>query len=450
MTEPRKLLRDLGPWQSAALVVGTIIGTGVFLKTAVMAQRGGSPEWVLAAWAVGGVLSLAGALTYAELGAMFPQAGGEYVYLREGYGRYAAFLYGWTRFWVGSPGSIAAYAVGAATFLSGVLPVEAMGGTQVVGIVLIVVFTALGCLAVSTGGRVQAALTVLKVVLICGLAFGALAAARGGSWGHLASRGGFPGWSAFGLMVLGALWAFDGWNNLPMAAGEIRDPQRNLPRALILGSLAVLAIYTLVNLAYFYALPWEAVVTSSSTAYPQAPPVAARAAATFLGDVTQGLVACAMALSALSAMNGSILTNARVPYAMAADGLAPGALARLSARSVPVHAVIVQGLASCALALSGRFDQITDSVIFASWLFYGMNAGSVVILRLRHPEAPRPYRVPGFPVVPALFIALSILLLGNTLISAPRESLVGVGFVILSLPAYLLFFRATSGARRLP
>jgi APA family basic amino acid/polyamine antiporter len=438
MAEPRSLVRALGPWEAAALVVGTIIGTGVFLKTAVMAQRAGSPAWVLAAWGVAGVLSLAGALTYAELGAMFPQAGGEYVYLRQGYGRYASFLYGWTRFWVGSPGSIAAYGVGAATFLGGVAPIAAVGGTKVVGVTLILVFTGIGCLAVRTGGRLQAVLTALKIVIILALAAGALSA--GGDWGRVGDGGAFPGWSAFGLMVLAALWAFDGWNNLPMAAGEVREPGRNLPRALILGSFAVLTIYALVNVAYFYALPWDEIVTASSTAHPDAPPVAAKVAATFLGPIAQGLLALAMALSALSAMNGSILTNARVPYAMATDGLAPAPLAHLSARAVPVRAVLAQGLVSCGLALSGRFDQITDSVIFASWLFYGLNAGSVILLRLRHPEAPRPYRVPGFPVVPALFMALSLLLLGNTLISAPRESLIGVGFMVVSLPVYLRWF----------
>lgn len=431
---PRALHRALGPWQAAALVVGTIIGTGVFLKTAVMAQRGGSPGWVLAAWGVAALLSLAGALTYAELGGMFPEAGGEFVYLKKGYGRFASFLYGWTRFWIGSPGSIAAYAVGAATFLG-------VGDTRVVGVAIIVVFTGIGCLAVQTGGRLQAALTGLKVVLILGLAAGALLFASTGSAENLARPGGFPGWSAFGLMVLAALWAYDGWNNLPMAAGEVREPDRNLPRALVLGTLTVVAIYGVINVAYFWALPWDEVVTSGSTAYPEAKPVAGKLAATFLGGPSQMLIAFAMALSAVSAMNGSILTNARVPYAMAHDGLAPRRLAELSRRRVPVTAVIVQGICACGMALTGRFDQITDSVIFASWLFYGMNAGSVLLLRWRHPEAPRPYRVPGFPVVPILFMVLSLLLLGNTLYGAPRESLIGVAFMVISLPVYLIWFR---------
>jgi APA family basic amino acid/polyamine antiporter len=429
------LVRALGPWQAASLVVGTIIGTGVFLKTAVMAQLGGSPLWVLAAWGVAGALSLAGALTYAELGGMFPHAGGEYVYLREGWGRFLGFLYGWTRFWIGTPGSIAAYAVGTATFLGGVVPIAA-GGDKVVALGVIAVFTTINCFHVRAGGGVQAALTALKVVLIAALAIGALVAPNG-SWSNVTVEGGFPGASAFGAMVLAALWAYDGWNNLPMAAGEVRDPARNLPRALIGGSLAVLAIYLAVNLGYFHALSFGDIATSSSSAYPHAPPVAAKVASQFLGSTTQVLLACAMAISAMSAMNGSMLTGARVPYAVASDGLAPAWLAGLAAGSrVPRRAVIVQGVWASVLALSGRFDQLTDAVVFASWLFYALNAGSVLLLRRRLPDQPRPFRVPLFPFVPLAFVTLASLLLANTLWTAPRESLFGVGMMAVGAMVY--------------
>ena len=427
------LVRALGPWQAASLVVGTIIGTGVFLKTAVMAQVGGSPLWVLLAWGVAGVLSLAGALTYAELGAMFPHAGGEYVYLREGWGRFLGFLYGWTRFWIGTPGSIAAYAVGTATFLGGVL-----GGIDhdVVALSMILVFTTINCFNVRTGGSVQAVLTGLKVALIAALAIGALTTPHG-SWSNVAEGGGFPGASAFGTMVLAALWAYDGWNNLPMAAGEVREPSRNLPRALVGGSLAVFAIYAAVNLGYFHALPFSEVITSSSKVHPDAPPIAAKAASQFLGSTTQALLAVAMAISALSAMNGAMLTGARVPFAVASDGLAPKQLARLSPGGrVPRVAVIIQGMWASVLALSGRFDQLTDAVVFASWLFYALNAGSVLLLRRRLPNHPRPFRVPGFPIVPLLFVVLATLLLANTLATAPRESLFGLGMMALGAAVY--------------
>ena len=448
MNEPRALVRGLGPWASASIVVGTVIGTGVFLKTAVMAQLGGSPAWVLAAWGVAAALSFTGAMTYAELGGMFPAAGGEYVYLREGYGPFMAFLYGWIRFWIGTPGSVAAYAVGSATFLSTAIPLGGSGGVKLVAVVLVAVFTALNCLNVRSGGRLQMVLTVMKLVMILGLAAGALVTPAG-SWSHFAGGGAFPGWSAFGAMVLAALWPYDGWNNLPMAAGEIRDAQRNLPRATIGGMLAVLAIYALVNVGYFHALPIAEVASSSSNAYPDAPAVAAKVATQFLGGTAQALLAVAMTLSALSAMNGAILTGARVPYAVAKDGLAPTALARLSAGArVPAIAVVVEGVIACVLALSGSFDQLTDAVVFVSWLFYALNAGSVLRLRRRAPDRARPFRVPGFPVVPIVFIGLAVLLIGNTLWASPVPSALGTGITVLGALVYAVFLRGRPPAAR--
>lgn len=443
MTSPPAptLVRGLGPWASMSIVIGTVIGTGVFLKTAVMAQLGGSPLWVLAAWAAAGVLSFTGAMTYAELGGMFPASGGEYVYLRRAYSPFMGYLYGWNRFWIVTPASVAAYAVGSATFFSTAVPLGPLGGVQPVALALIAVFTAINCMNVRSGGNLQTVLTVMKIVMILGLAGGALFAPHG-SWSNLATGGAFPGWSAFGAMVLAALWAYDGWNNLPMAAGEIRDPQRNLPRATIGGMVAVLATYALVNLGYFHALPFSEVVTSSSNAYPEAPAVAAKAAGQFLGGPAQALLAVAMTISALSAMNGSMLTGARVPYAVARDGLAPRALGRLSGGArVPAVSVLVQGALSCVLALSGTFDQLTDAVVFASWLFYALNAGSVLMLRRREPDRARPFRVPGFPVVPVVFVALAILLIVNTIWTDPAPSVLGLGMTGLGGLVYVLFLR---------
>jgi basic amino acid/polyamine antiporter, APA family len=438
----RALRRGLGPWASASIVVGTIIGTGVFLKTAVMSQLGGSPGWVLGAWAVAGLLSLFGAMTYAELGGMFPSAGGEYVYLRRGYGPFMAYLYGWNRFWIATPGSVAAYAVGAATFLGTALDYAGDGTVKLIALGLILMFTAINCLNVRSGGQLQTVLTVMKVVMILGLAVGALATPHG-SWSHLGGgAGGFPGVRAFGAMVLAALWAYDGWNNLPMAAGEIRDPVKNLPRATLIGVLAVLGIYALVNVSYFHALPFAEVVTARSDAHPEAAPLAAKVAAQFLGGPAQILLAVAMTLSALSAMNGSMLTGARVPYAAARDGLAPAALARLSAGAhVPTISVLVQGGLSCVLALSGSFDQLTDAVVFASWLFYALNAGSVLMLRRREPDRARPFRVPGFPVVPVVYVVLATLLLVNTVSTSPGPSALGLGMTALGGLVFVAFLR---------
>ena len=243
-------------------------------------------------------------------------------------------------------------------------------------------------------------------------------------------------------MVLAALWAYDGWNNLPMAAGEVRDPSRNLPRALVGGSLTVLAIYAIVNLGYFHALPFDDVVSSRSDSFPSGAPVAAKVASEFLGDTTQLLVAIAMAIAAISAMNGAMLTGARVPFAVARDGMAPKRLAALSSGArVPASAVVVQGAWATVLALSGKFDDLTNAVIFASWLFYALNAGSVLLLRRRQPDRPRPFRVPGFPIVPMVFVALATLLLVNTLIETPTTSLFGVGMMTLGAIVYVTVIR---------
>jgi basic amino acid/polyamine antiporter, APA family len=431
-----ELHRALGPWQAASLVVGTIIGTGIFLKTATMAQVGGSPLWVLAAWGVAGALSLFGALTYAELGAMFPHAGGEYVFLRQGYGPGMAYLYAWNRFWIATPASIAAYAVGATTFLGGVVAIDP--NSKAVAIGLVVTFTAINCLHVRAGGWLAAVLTGMKVVMILGLAIGALLFAGGDATRIGDARGGFPGWSAFGAMVLAALWAYDGWNNLPMAAGEVRDPQRNLPRAIVWGALGVFAIYALVNVGYFVALPFEAITAPSDAS------VAQRTASTFLGGPAQALLAAAMGISALSAMHGSMLTGARVPFAVARDGLAPARLGALAGAHVPITSVLVQGGLACVFAFSGRFDQLTDSVVFASWLFYALNAGTVLLLRVREPHRERTYRVPGYPVVPVIFMALAALLLVNTVITIPGPSMLGLGSTAVGGLVYLAFYRLRS------
>ncbi|MGE0400664.1 MAG: APC family permease [Kofleriaceae bacterium] len=445
----RGLQRGLGPWAAASLTIGTIIGTGVFLKAGVMAQVGGSAVWVLAAWGVAGLLSLAGAMTYAELGAMYPAAGGEYVYLRKGYGPLLGYLYAWNRFWIATPGSIAAYAVGSATFLAPVLPIDRVGGQVPVAIGLIAIFTAVNCLNVRRGGSLQTVLTVIKVVMILGIAAGALLAPSG-DWSRVGDAGEFPGASAFGALLLSALWAYDGWNNLPMAAGEVRDPGRNLPLAIVGGALGVLAIYALVNIGYFHALPFDEVATSSSVAYPDAPAVAQKAATQFLGTTAAAALAIAMTISALSAMNGSMLTGARVPYAVASDGLAPRALAKLNVARVPATAVLVQGGLACIYALSARFDQITDAVVFASWMFYALNAGSVLMLRKRAPDHPRSFKVPGFPVVPVIFVVVATLLLVNTVITSPAPSALGLGMTALGGLVYVVFLRGRSRATDSP
>lgn len=440
----KELVRGLGLTDASAIVIGTIIGTGVFLKTATMATLVGNPTWVLIAWVVAGVLSLTGALAYAELGSLMPNAGGEYVYLKEGYGDVWAFLYGWMRFWIGSPGSIAAYAVGAMTFLGGITDLTPFGGKAVAACGVITIFSALNCLSVIFGGKLQSFMTGLKLFMIIGISVGILLFSRTGSFSHFSEvapdYSGFTGWSAFGSCLLAALWAYDGWNNLPMVAGEIKNPQRNIPLSLGLGMLTILGIYLIVNVAYFYALPFADVLTSNTSANPDALPVATKAAMTFLGTSGLTILSLAFVFSAIGAMNGSILTGARVPYAMAKDGLFFKKLAEVNENShVPIYSIMVQALVAMCLALSGTFDQLTDYVVFSAWIFYAMVTGVVFVLRKRMPDAPRAYKTIGYPVLPAVFIILGILLLLNTVWTMPKESSIGLGIILSGLPVFMYF-----------
>lgn len=436
----QKLRRGLGFLDSFSLVVGSIIGTGVFLKTAGMSQTMGSPGYVLLAWVTAGLLSIGGALAYAEISSLFPSSGGEYAYLRKGYGNFFAFLYGWTRFWVASPATIAAYAAGAATFLAGFSP--AFGGSlrrSLVALSLILVFSVINCLQVSFGGRVQSIMTLLKIALIVGLG-ACLFVLSPGSFDnvrHSATDAQWPGWSAFGTAVLAALWAYDGWNNLPMVGSEVRSAEKNLPRALVVGILAILGIYAFVNLGYFYALPFETVVTANSTMYPDALPVSTAAAQTFLGASGIGILSLLFVFSAVSAMNGSIMTSARVPFAMAEDGLFVKALARVNAKThVPVTSILVQAVISGILVLWGTFDQLTDYVVFSSWIFYALVTSALFLFRRQYPDAPRTYKVWGYPFVPAIFLVAAVGLLVNTIITMPRESGIGLCIILAGLPVY--------------
>lgn len=448
MNKMISLVRGLSLIDAIAIVIGTIIGTGIFLKTATMAQLLGSPGWVLTAWVVGGLLSLTGALAYAEIGSLIPEAGGEYVYLRSAWDDLTAFLYGWMRFWIGSPGTIAAYAVGAMTFASGMIDLTPFGGKTVCAIVSIGVFSLLNCLSVAVGGKLNSFMTGLKALMLVGIAFGIFFFSEGASLDFVTTPvegySGFAGWSAFGSALLAALWAFDGWNNLAMVGGEIKDPKRNVPLSLIIGILAILGLYAVVNFAFFYALPMSEVVTANSNDFPDALPVGTKAAITFLGPSGVAILSAAFVFSSLGAMNASILTSARVPFAMARDGLFFKSLGSVNEKThVPVISVVVQAVISMVIAASGTFDQLTDYVVFSSWIFYAMVTYGVIRLRKLRPDAVREYKVLGYPYLPLVFVVIAILLLINTIITSPISTAIGLGLILLGVPVYLYFRKKT-------
>ena len=439
------LVRSLGRWEAASIVVGTIIGSGIFLVPKTMIGEVGTPGMVLLVFVVGGLLSLAGALTYAELGAALPHAGGEYVYLREAYGTLPSFLYGWTQFSVAKSGSIATLATAFFYYLANFwpqleavwisVPVPLAGWPltvsygQILAMGLIFGLAGVNYFGVKVGGIVQTAVTALKIVLI--LAIVLLAALLGGGSAEnlsssVAHTGGLSGFFA---ALVAALWAYDGWNNLNMVSGEISEPHKNIPRSLIYGVLAVLSIYLITNVAYFYAL------TASEAAVSDR--VASEAARRFLGDAGGDAVALAAMISIFAALNGSILSGARVPYAMASDRYFFPVLGRVHPRFHTPHvSILALSGWSALLVLTGNFEELFTYVIFASWILYGMTAATIFVLRRRRPGLARPYRTLGYPVVPALFVLMAGCLVVMTLIDSPRESLMGMLVIALGLPIY--------------
>lgn len=455
--ETPKLIRGLNLADATSLVIGTIIGTGIFLKTTVMTQQVGSPEWVLLVWVAAGLLSLAGALSYAELGGMLPKAGGEYVYLRESYGDFLAFLYGWMRFAIGSTGSIAALGAGFAIFFTALLGINTpfyetkinlfgshlpwqFGWSQIVAVVAIMIFSLINCAGVVFGGKVQTVLTFAKVLGIAVIVVGVFLFTKGAAWENLSDELRIKDLSfiqAFGAAMLAALWAFDGWNNMPMAAGEINHPERNVPRALFIGMAVVIGIYLLTNLAYFHALPVGEIATANETN-----PVATKAVTTFLGENGANLVAVAIMISIIGALNGSILTGGRVPYAMAENGLFPNKFAVLrKSSSVPAASIMIQATWASILALMGTFDQLTNYAVFAMWIFYILTTSAVFVLRRKMPDAPRPYKTFGYPITPLIFILVGVWLLINTLQTSPLEAGIGLLLISLGIPIYFYFRR---------
>ena len=453
-----ELTRGVGPWAAAAVNVANMIGTGVFLKTRVMTCNVGSAKLVLVVWLAAGLLSLAGTFAYSEIAAMMPEAGGDYVYLRRAYGRLVGFLYGWVAFAVARAGSQAALAVGLAIFMN-----VALGGAldrghfgvsslTLVALAAIWIVALINCASVASGGRMALVLTLAKVGLVLGVGIGAFVFAAG-DWSHLnesglagtcegvagSARGGIAG---FGAAMLGALWAYDGWQNVAPLAGEVRDPQRNLPRAFVGGTLAVAALYLLVNLAYFYALSPVQIAS-----VPASSSVATQVMQRFLGPIAVSMTAVALMISSFGALHASVLANSRIPFAMARDGLFFRALVRLSPRSnVPVRAILAQAAWASILALSGTYDTLTDSVIFSSWLFYGLMTAALFVFRKKMPDAPRPYRAFGYPLIPMIFLLVTAALLVNTFVAAPREALRGVAVLAAGLPFYWYWARRPSAA----
>jgi len=444
------LVRGLSLVDSVMLLVGGIIGSGIFLTAAPIASAMRTPVYFLGVWVVGGVITLLACFAFAEMGAMFPEAGGQYVYLREAYGEFPAFLYGWMIFTVGQSGTIAALAVGFAEYFGAMLPFASahlavarfpgfvLTRGDLVAISAIVLLTTVNILGLKRGSALINAATFAKfaaigLFLLLGLAVGH------GHWsnyavsipqdqpitaGHLISM--------FGIALIGVFWAFDGWVYITWVAGEIRDPQRVLPRAMVLGVLLVGVIYLGVNVLYLYALPITQVAREETIAHAAAVVLFSSSAARWLSAL--------IALSCFGAMSCAILSSARVSFAMARDGVFFRGMGRVHSRfRTPAVSLVALSAWAAVLALSGTFDQLYTYVMFMMVLSYVASVMALFVLRRKHPQANRPYRCTGYPYLPALYILMAGAWALNSVVTRPKETLIGIGIVFLGAPFYFFW-----------
>ncbi|MGB6340912.1 MAG: amino acid permease [Candidatus Aminicenantaceae bacterium] len=446
------LVRQLGLFDSTMVMVGIVIGSGIFLTTGIMAKSIPSAGLILLAWFIGGLLTLAGALTYAELGAAMPEAGGQYVYLREAYGPMSGFLFGWILFLVYTTGGIAALALAFAEYTGYFFPSlgtdnliltldipllkdtlhYSLSAGQMIGVAVIILLSIVNFIGVGLGKLIQNLFTVIKIGTIAAIIILGFAIGKGTPPGLSMN----PSGMSFGSIIIGigvslvaVAWAFDGWNNVNFVAGEIKNPRRNLPIALILGTLGITCLYVLVNYIYLYALPVQEIIGVVR--------IAEKATGALFGSSTGALISALVIVSVFGSLNGTILVGPRVYYAMAKDGLFFRKVAHVHPRfRTPGFSILIQAIWASLLTLLGTFEQIFTFAMFIAIVFWIAATASVFTLRKKRPDLPRPYKTWGYPVVPALFIIASTGILLNTLIEKPVEALAGLLLTALGIPAF--------------
>lgn len=449
------LKRNLNLFDSSMIMVGIVLGSGIFLTTGIMAKTLPSATLIILAWIVGGLITLAGAMTYAELGALYPEAGGQYAYLREAYGPLVGFLFGWMMLLIYMTGAIAGLAVAFAEYTGYFFPALSLenilfakdlnlfnmnfhvsiSAGQLVGIGLIIFLSIINALGTGLGKIVQNISTILKIGLITGIIILGFLLGKGTpvdlsvnpsmlDTGQLIS--------GFSLALIAVFWAFDGWNSINFVGGEIKNPTRNLPLTLIWGTVIITIIYVLINYLYLYALPLNEITGVVR--------IAEKATSSLFGGTTGAIISAAVLLSIFGSLNGSIITGPRVYYAMARDGLFFKRVGKIHPKfKTPSFSIFIQALLACILTLTGTFEQLLTFVMFISIVFWIAAASAVFTLRKKNPDKPRPYRVWGYPSVPAIFIIASFSILINTIIEKPVESLAGLAITISGLPVYYLW-----------
>jgi len=433
------LPRTLGLWSSVALVVGITIGSGIFRSPAGIARQAPNPLVMIGLWVAGGAITLCGALSLAEIAAALPETGGIYAYLREAWGRRAAFLFGWSELVLIRASALGGIAVVFGEYLLrsfGVDPSTHVLFARGLSAAAIVFAAAVNVRGATLGALIVGVATWAKfgALALLVLASFILGAPHGASAVHFTAQSAGPlAVGSIGLALVSVLWAYDGWADLSFASGEVKDPARNLPRAIILGTLALIAIYVLTNLAYLYVLPIEAVARS--------PLVAADTMMALFGRAGVVLVSVFVMISSFSSLNGSMLASPRVFFAMADDGLLFQAIAKVHPRyQTPYVAIILAAILGVALVMSRSFERLTDTFVLAIWPFYALGVAAIYRLRASRPDLPRPYRAIGYPVVPAIFIASVAAFVINSLMNDTTNSVITFAVILAGLPIYELAF----------
>ncbi len=458
--------RTLGLFDSTMVVAGSMIGSGIFIVSADIARQVGSPLMVLVVWALTGMLTIIAALSYGELAGLFPQAGGQYVYLREAYGRPAGFLYGWTLFTVIQTGTIAAVAMAFAKYTSVFFPAVSeknilldvgllninVSGAQVLAIISIVALTAINSRGLHLGKVIQNTFTTTKIISVVAIALAGLLV----GWGsgafelnlgnavasQITSDSTMPWLAMIAVAMVGSVFSSDAWNNITFAAAEVREPERTIPRALVSGVLLVTVLYMLTNLAYLCVLPLGGSETGVSAAergiaYATNDRVGAAAAEVMFGPLGAGIMAALIMISTFGCNNGLILSGARAYYAMASDKLFFKSAATLNSAGVPARSLWMQATWASVLCLSGRYGDLLDYVVFAVLLFYVLTIGGIMRLRATRPDMQRPIKAAGYPVLPLLYIAIALGICASLLIYKPQYSWPGLIIVATGGPVYL-------------
>ncbi|WP_298842738.1 APC family permease [uncultured Clostridium sp.] len=425
---PKTLRREIGFLEAITVVIGMVIGSGIFFKPSIVFRNAGSPMIGILAWVAGGVITIASSLTIAEIAAAIPKTGGVFVYLKELYGEKCAFLFGWVQTVIYVPGSVAALAIVLATQATNFVP---MSGIQqkLFAILMLLIITTANILSTKLASKIQFIATIAKLIPIFIII--ALGLIKGTAHSFSMPTGSTGAGAGFGAAVLGTLWAYDGWVSVSNMGGELKNPKKDIPRSIIVGLTITIIVYVLFNLAIINVIPMAAVISSST--------VASDVASVLLGKSGSLFISAGIFISIFGALNGYLMTGVRIPFAMGQDKLLPYSklLVKVNQKyQTPLNAYILEVVLICIYIFSGSFNTLTDLVVFVLWIFFTMAVAGIFILRTKHKELARPYKVPFYPIVPLIGIIGGLYILFSTLLTDTLKALIGIGITLIGLPVY--------------